>query len=134
MSDDVINIINNIDTELLGEDLMGIAENLLYKDANIAICKISMEDLKNENFENLEKLNYYEYGDWDNLSYYVSEKELQRIKDQFQEDLQERLDDEESDVETCSGIFSCFLYCNDSMNDEDGYNFEYKDFVWCATD
>ena len=85
-------------------------------------------------YNQLEKLNYYEYGDWDNLSYYVSEKELQRIKDQFQKDLQERLDDEESDVETCSGIFSCFLYCNDSMNDEDGYNFEYKDFVWCATD
>ena len=134
MSENVESIINNIDTELLGEDLMSIAENLLYKDANIGICKISMEDLKNENFDNLEKLAYFEYGDWDNLSTYVSEKELQRIKEQFEEDLQERLDDEESDVETCFGIFSCFLYCNDSMKDEDGYNFEYKDFVWCATD
>ena len=62
---------------------MSIAENLLYKDANIAICKISMEDLKNENFDNLEKLAYFESGDWDNLSIYVSDKELQRIKDHF---------------------------------------------------
>ena len=46
MSESVINLINNIDTELLGEDLMSIAENLFYKDANIAICKISVEDLK----------------------------------------------------------------------------------------
>ena len=46
MSESVINLINNIDTELLGEDLMSIAENLLYKDANIAICKISVENLK----------------------------------------------------------------------------------------
>ena len=85
---------------------MSIAENLLYKDANIAICKISVEDLKNENFDNIEKFSYFEfeYGDWDNLSTYVSEPELQRIKEQFEEDLQERLDDEESDVETCFGI------------------------------
>ena len=127
MSKDIIQIINNIDTTWLGEDLMDIAEGLLYKDANIAICKISLEDLKNENFDNIEKLDYYEYGDWDNLSYYVSEKELERIKKQFEEDLQERLDDEESDVDTCFGIYSCFLYCNDSMNDENGYDYEYKE-------
>ena len=60
MSENIESIINNIDTELLGEDLMNIAENLLYKDANIAICKISMEDLKNENFDNLEKLACFE--------------------------------------------------------------------------
>ena len=57
-----------------------------------------------------------------------------RIKKQFEDDLQERLDDEESDVDTCFGISSCFLYCNDRMNDKNGYDYEYKDFVWCATD
>ena len=108
--------VSTISIQNCGENLMSIAENLLYKDANIAICKISVEDLKNENFDNIEKLAYFEYGDWDNLSTYVS-KELQRIKEQFEEDLQERLDDEEIS-ETCFGIFSCFLYCNDNMNDE----------------
>ena len=37
------------------------------------------------------------------------------------------LEDDESDVDSCYGIFSSFLYCNDTMNDEKGYNFEYKD-------
>jgi hypothetical protein len=134
MSKDLVEIINNIDQEELGEVLMDIAEGLLYKDANIAICKISFDDLKNENFDNIEKLDYYEYGDWDNLSYYLSEKELERIKKQFDDDLQMLLEDDESDVDSCYGIFSSFLYCNDAMNDEKGYNFEYKDFVWCATD
>ena len=68
MCKDLVQIINNIDQEELGEVLMDIAEGLLYKDANIAICKISFDDLKNENFDNIEKLDYYEYGDWDNLS------------------------------------------------------------------
>tara|TARA_B100001564_G_C20625927_1_gene664661 strand:+ start:590 stop:994 length:405 start_codon:yes stop_codon:yes gene_type:complete len=134
MSSDLLKLINNMDTTWLGEELMNIAEGLLYKDANIAICKITFEDLNNENFDNIEKLDYYEYGDWDNLSYYVSAKELERIKKQFEDDLQERLDDEESDVDTCFGISSCFLYCNDRMNDKNGYDYEYKDFVWCATD
>ena len=93
-----------------------------------------IHDGKNENFDNIEKLDYYEYGDWDNLSYYLSEKELERIKKQFDDDLEMLLEDDESDVDSCYGIFSSFLYCNDVMNDEKGYNFEYKDFVWCATD
>ena len=98
MSKDLVQIINNIDQEELGEVLMDIAEGLLYKDANIAICKISFDDLKNENFDNIEKLDYYEYGDWDNLSYYLSEKELERIKKQFDDDLEMLLEDDESDV------------------------------------
>ena len=53
MSKDLVQIINNIDQEELGEVLMDIAEGLLYKDANIAICKISFDDLKNENFDNI---------------------------------------------------------------------------------
>ena len=80
--------------------------------------------------ENIKKLDYYEYGDWDNLSYYVSDQEIDRIKKQFQEDLQNCLDNEESEAEVCTHIFSSFLYCNDDFDDESGYNFEYKDYVW----
>ena len=75
----IINIINDIDTEDLGEIMMDFAESLQLKGVNIVVCNISLEDLKNERFENIEKLDYYEYGDWDNLSYYISDKEIDRI-------------------------------------------------------
>ena len=52
MSNDLLKLINSMDTTWLGEELMNIAEGLLYKDANIAICKITFEDLNNENFDN----------------------------------------------------------------------------------
>lgn len=128
----MINIINNIDTEDLGEIMMDFAESLQLRGVNIVVCNISIEDLKNERFENIKKLDYYEYGDWDNLSYYVSDKEIYRIKKQFEEDLQDCLNNEESEAEDCTHIFSSFLYCNDNFDDESGYNFEYKDYVWGA--
>ena len=126
MSKDLVEIINNIDQEELGEVLMDVAEGLLYKDANIAIYKISFDDLKNENFDNIEKLDYYDYGDWDNLSYYLSEKELERIKKQFDEStFIEWLDENHYD-----GVSSGEEYENKVINKEilypDGKNKEIK--------
>ena len=56
----IINLINDIDTEDLGEIMMDFAESLQLKGVNIVICNISLDDLKNERFENIEKLDYYE--------------------------------------------------------------------------
>tara|TARA_B100001057_G_scaffold486844_1_gene568630 strand:+ start:107 stop:355 length:249 start_codon:yes stop_codon:yes gene_type:complete len=43
----MINIINNIDTEDLGEIMMDFAESLQLRGVNIVVCNISIEDLKN---------------------------------------------------------------------------------------
>ena len=55
----MINIINDVDTEDLGEIMMDFAESLQLRGVNIVVCNISLEDLKNERFENIKKLDYY---------------------------------------------------------------------------
>jgi hypothetical protein len=53
-----------------------------------------------------------EYGDWDSLKNWVSESEVERIKKQFDADLEDLSNDEDSEVDDCSQIYSSFLYCN----------------------
>ena len=121
-------ILDSIDKDSLAEYMTDYAEGLQYDGDNILICKISLDNLKNEDFSEIEKLASFEYGDWDGVSSYVSEEEIERIKRQFKDDLEEFLEDEDSDVDDCSLIYSSFLYCD---YDADDYSiFEYKNFVW----
>ena len=78
-------ILNQIDVVELGEILMNKAESILYSDYNIIVLKIEYEDLKSENFENMQELGSVEYGDWEALKNFVSESEVERIKNQFDE-------------------------------------------------
>ena len=61
-------ILNQIDVVELGEILMNKAESILYSDYNIIVLKIEYEDLKSENFENMQELGSVEYGDWEALT------------------------------------------------------------------
>ena len=73
----------------LGEILMNKAESILYSDYNIIVLKIEYEDLKSENFENMQEFGSVEYGDWETLKNFVSESEVERIKNQFDDDLKD---------------------------------------------
>ncbi len=106
-------VLNGIDREELGEIMMDKAESLQMEFGdNIIIFDITLEDLKKENFSNMEKMSTIEYGDWDSLKNWVSESEVTRIQKQFDEDLEDLLNDEDSEVDDCSQIYSSFLYCN----------------------
>ena len=106
-------IINDIDTEDLGETMLGKAESLQMEyGGNIVIFEISLEELRKGNFYNMEKMSTIEYGDWDSLRNWVSESEVERIKKQFDEDLEDLSNDDSYEVDDCSQIYSSFLYCN----------------------
>ena len=106
-------VLNGIDREELGEIMMDKAESLQMEFGdNIIIFDITLEDLKKENFSNMEKMSTIEYGDWYSLKNWVSESEVTRIQKQFDEDLEDLLNDEDSEVDDCSQIYSSFLYCN----------------------
>ena len=106
-------VLNGIDREELGEIMMDKAESLQMEFGdNIIIFDITLEDLKKENFSNMEKMSTIKYGDWDSLKNWVSESEVTRIQKQFDEDLEDLLNDEDSEVDDCSQIYSSFLYCN----------------------
>ena len=106
-------VLNSIDTEELGEIMMDKAESLQMElGDNIIIFKITLEDLQKENFSNIEEMTTIEYGDWDSLGNWVSESEVERIQNQFDEDLKFLSNDEDSDVDDYSQIYSSFLYCN----------------------
>ena len=68
---------------------MNKAESILYSDYNIIVLKIEYEDLKSENFENMQEFGSVEYGDWETLKNFVSESEVERIKNQFDDDLKD---------------------------------------------
>tara|TARA_Y100000768_G_C23808686_1_gene600699 strand:- start:469 stop:852 length:384 start_codon:yes stop_codon:yes gene_type:complete len=106
-------ILKNIDTDDLGEVMMDKAESLQMEFGdNIVIFEISIKELKNNNFHKMDKISTIAYGDWNSLRNWVSEDEVGRIKKQFNDDLQYLLEDEESEVEDCSQIYSSFLYCD----------------------
>jgi len=106
-------VLNSIDTEELGEIMMDKAESLQMElGDNIIIFKITLKDLQKENFSNMEEMSTIEYGDWDSLRNWVSESEVERIQNQFDEDLKFLSNDEDSDVDDYSQIYSSFLYCN----------------------
>ena len=94
-------ILNQIDVVELGEILMNKAESILYSDYNIIVLKIEYEDLKSENFENMQEFGSVEYGDWETLKNFVSESEVERIKNQFDDDLKDFEEDEDSDIDDC---------------------------------
>ena len=105
--------LNDIDTEELGEIMMDKAESLQMElGDNIVIFEISLDDLESENFSNMEKMSTGKYGDWDWIGSWVSDSEIERIKNQFDEDLEYFIEDEDSDVDDYSQIYSSFLYCN----------------------
>jgi len=106
-------VLNSIDTEELGEIMMDKAEALQMElGDNIIIFKITLKDLQKENFSNMEEMSTIEYGDWDSLRNWVSESEVERIQNQFDEDLKFLSNDEDSEVDDYSQIYSSFLYCN----------------------
>jgi hypothetical protein len=106
-------VLNGIDRDELGEIMMDKAESLQMEFGdNIIIFDITLEKLQKGNFYNMEKMSTIEYGDWDSLKNWVSESEVTRIQKQFDEDLEDLLNDEDSEVDDCSQIYSSFLYCN----------------------
>tara|TARA_B100001057_G_C22756754_1_gene914128 strand:- start:1048 stop:1269 length:222 start_codon:yes stop_codon:yes gene_type:complete len=73
MSDNISEIKDEIDLDLLSEYCGEFAEKMQYSDDNIIVLKISLEDLKNENFDEITEVGRFGYADWDSLSSLVSE-------------------------------------------------------------
>ena len=109
---EITKILNEIDVTELGEVLMDKAESILYSDFNIIILEIEYEDLKSDNFENIQVLGSVEYGDWNSLKNFIYESEVERIKNQFDEDLNDFMEDEDEEIDDCLQIYTSVLYCN----------------------
>jgi hypothetical protein len=60
----------------------------------------------------MNELNTIEYGDWDSLKDLVFESEVERMKNQFDEDLAAKETMGFSETLEYSQIYSSFLYCN----------------------
>jgi len=118
MSDNISEIKDEIDLDLLSEYCGEFAEKIQYSDDNIIVLKISLEDLKNENFDEITEVGRFEYGDWDSLSSLVSKSEIDEIKLQFEEDLKNYSDDGE--VRSFEDIYTSVLYSN-------------EEYVWSAS-
>jgi hypothetical protein len=73
----------------------------------------------NENFQNTEHLISINYGDWNSLKNFISESEVENIKNIFEESLEEIKESDDS-IEDCSQIYMSALYCN-------------EEFVWEGT-
>ena len=109
---EIKNIIDKIDIDVLGEIMQDKAESIQYSDYNIILFNIDKNDLENENFENMEELIGVEYGDWNLLGAFISQVEINRIKEYFDEDLNRLMEDEDNGVDDYSQIYMSFLYCN----------------------
>jgi|TARA_B110000438_G_scaffold302675_1_gene361128 hypothetical protein len=110
MSDAINEIKENIDLDSLSQYCGEFAEEMQYSDYNIKVLKISLEDLKNENFDEIIEVDRVKYGDWDTLSLLVPEGEVDEIKKEFEEDLKNYLEDGE--VSSFEDIYKSVLYCN----------------------
>ncbi len=110
MSDAINEIKENIDLDSLSQYCGEFAEEMQYSDYNIKVLKISLEDLKNENFDEIIEVDRVKYGDWDTLSLLVPEGEIDEIKKEFEEDLKNYLEDGE--VSSFEDIYKSVLYCN----------------------
>ena len=122
---DIDKILDSIDTDQLGEIMVDKAEHFQsnFSDdwrKNIILFEITLEDLVKENFYDMKELNTIEYGDWDSLKDLVSESEVERMKNQFVEDLADKATMGFSETIEYSQIYSSFLYCN-------------GEFVWSGT-
>ena len=109
---EIKNIIDKIDIDVLGDLMQDKAESIQYSDYNIILFNIDQNDLENENFENMEELIGVEYGDWNLLGAFISQDEINRIKEYFDEDLNRLMEDEDNGVDDYSQIYMLFLYCN----------------------
>lgn len=109
---EIKNIIDKIDIDVLGDLMQDKAESIQYSDYNIILFNIDQNDLENENFENMEELIGVEYGDWNLLGAFISQDEINRIKEYFDEDLNRLMEDEDNCVDDYSQIYMSFLYCN----------------------
>ena len=109
---EIKNIIDKINIDFLGEIMQDKAESIQYSDYNIILFNIDKNDLENENFENMEELIGVEYGDWNLLGAYISQDEINRIKEYFDEDLNSLMEDEDNGVDDYYQIYMSFLYCN----------------------
>ena len=109
---EIKNIIDKIDIDFLGEIMQDKAESIQYSDYNIILFNIDKNDLENENFENMEELIGVKYGDWNLLGACISQDEINRIKEYFDEDLNRLMEDEDNGVDDYSQIYMSFLYCN----------------------
>ena len=109
---EIKNIIDKIDIDVLGDLMQDKAESIQYSDYNIILFNIDQNDLENENFENMEELIGVEYGDWNLLGAFISQDEINRIKEYFDEDLNRLIEDEDNCVDDYSQIYMSFLYCN----------------------
>ena len=109
---EIKNIIDKIDIDVLGDLMQDKAESIQYSDYNIILFNIDQNDLENENFENMEELIGVEYGDWNLLGAFISQDEINRIKEYFDEDLNRLMEDEDNGVDDYSQIYMSFLYCN----------------------
>jgi len=109
---EIKNIIDKIDIDVLGDLMQDKAESIQYSDYNIILFNIDQNDLENENFENMEEIIGVEYGDWNLLGAFISQDEINRIKEYFDEDLNRLMEDEDNGVDDYSQIYMSFLYCN----------------------
>ena len=76
---------------------------------DIIVLKISLEDLKSENFDNIIELGRVEYGEWDTLSSLVPNGEVDGIKKEFEEDLAMLQEDDYEDAEVDSACLGASL-------------------------
>ena len=119
MINNIEEILEKIDTDTLGEILLDKSETIKHSDCNLIILTIKLEDLLNENFQNTEHLISINYGDWNSLKNFISESEVENIKNIFEESLEEIKESDDS-IEDCSQIYMSALYCN-------------EEFVWEGT-
>ena len=113
-------ILEKIDTDSLGEILLDKSESIKHSDSNLIILKIGLENLVNENFQNTEHVISINDGDWNSLKNFVSESEVENIKNIFEESLKDIKEFDDNDIEYCSQIYISVLYCN-------------EEFVWEGT-
>ena len=104
-------ILEKIDTDTLGEILLDKSEEIKHSDSNLILLKIELEDLLNENFHNTEHVVSINYGDWNSLKNFISESEVENIKNIFEDSL-EYLKISGESIEDYSQVYISALYCN----------------------
>tara|TARA_B110001450_G_C17349818_1_gene371020 strand:- start:171 stop:545 length:375 start_codon:yes stop_codon:yes gene_type:complete len=119
MINNIQEILEKIDTDTLGEILLNKSEEIKHSDSNLIVLKIELEDLLNENFHNTEHVVSINYGDWNSLKNFISESEVENIKNIFEESLEE-INESDDSIGDYSQIYISALYCN-------------EEFVWEGT-
>ena len=106
---EIKSIIENIDTDSLSEHLGdNYAEELELTDYNFQILKIDIDDLKIENYDNIETIGFAKHDDWETLKAFVGDKEVKAIQEELKEDI--KYYNEDSDCDS-SKIYKALMYC-----------------------